>query len=109
VKLFHPGKSTDAPQFTFAAEEQTQRRAREVQLLVNLIEPDPKMQPWFLSDEAGLDDIGGFDDLEIRRKLEAYFKVPVRSNLESPLWQLVDLLKAEFPGWPDDPPEEEQR
>ena len=87
-----------------AAAEKTQQREREVQLLVNVIEPDPKMQPWFLSDESGLFDIGGYDDAEIARRLTSYFGRPVRSDLNAPLWKLVDLLKEEFPGWPDDPP-----
>ena len=106
MKLFRPGARTEAPQFTFAADEKTLARAREVQLLINVIEPDPKMQPWFLSDVATLDDIGGYEVGEIARRITGYFRRPVKSALDAPLWRLVDLLKEEFPGWPDEAPQE---
>jgi hypothetical protein len=101
MKLFRPGKKSDDLQFSFAADEKTRDRAREVQLLINVIEPNPEMQPWFLSDQAQLFDIGGHDDEEIRRKLSSHFRTQVRSDLSAPVWQLVDSLKHEFPGWPD--------
>jgi hypothetical protein len=82
--------------------------SREVQLLVNVIEPDPKMQPSFTSDEGRVFDIRSLEDKEIRERLAGYFCSPIRADLEAPLWRLVDLLKVEFPGWPDDPPWERQ-
>jgi len=104
MKLFRKGKSAREPEFTFSPNDETKRRSREIQLLVNLIEPDPKTQPWFISDEARAFDICSLEEDEIRRRLGAHFHRPIRSDLGAPLWKLVDLLKDEFPGWPDNPP-----
>jgi hypothetical protein len=107
VKLFGWGKSANEPEFTSSADDETKKRSREIQLLVNLIEPDPKMQPWFISDEGRVFDICSLEEDEIRRRLGVHFRGPIHSNLEAPLWKFVDLLKAEFPGWPDNPPWQE--
>jgi hypothetical protein len=104
MKLFRRGPDTPEPQFSFAPDGETVKRSREVQLLVNVIEPDPKMQPWFISDEGRVFDICSLQDEEIRGRLAGYFRGPIRADLEVPLWRLADLLKAEFPGWPDAPP-----
>jgi len=48
MKLFRRGKTAEERSFTFSADDETKKRSREIQLLINLIEPDPKMQPWFV-------------------------------------------------------------
>jgi len=45
-----------------APNSETQRRAREIQLLLNVVEPDPEYQPFLLTDEASL-----FDAVATRR------------------------------------------
>jgi hypothetical protein len=75
-------------------------RTRELQLLVNIIEPDPLYQPYFLSDEATLFDIGDEGTETIRKRLEAYFGSPLRFRiLPGRLWKLVDEIKQLYPGW----------
>jgi hypothetical protein len=81
---------------------ETQRRNREIQILLNLIEPDPEYQPFLLTDEACIFDVSGADADTITSRLEFYFRRAIPVPLTTPLWQLVDALKASFPGWPDD-------
>ncbi len=63
--------------FEIAPDTEVQRRAREVQLLLNVIEPDPEYQPFVLTDEASVFDAVGHEEDEIRRRLELYFGLPV--------------------------------
>ena len=86
----------------YASTSDTERRAREVQLLVNLAEPDPEYQPFFLSDEASLYDAVGTDPADIQRRFDAYFGERLPVSLGLPVYQLVDAIKALRPGWPDD-------
>ncbi|WP_444938779.1 hypothetical protein [Microbulbifer sp. JMSA002] len=81
-------------------------RHREVQLLINIIEPDPEFQPSFVSDLASLDDITGQMGEEIEEKIRFYFKGDLPAPLTTPIWQYVDIIKKCYPGWPDEwPPE----
>ena len=75
---------------------------REVQLLLNVVEPDPEYQPFVLTDEASVFDAVGHDEDEIRRRLELYFGRPVALDLSVPLWRLVDEIRAWRPGWPEE-------
>ena len=45
--------------FEIAPDTEIQRWAREVQFLLNVIEPDPEYQPFVLTDEASLFDAVG--------------------------------------------------
>jgi hypothetical protein len=79
-------------------------RAREIQLLVNVVAPDPRYQPWYLADGTTLFDIRDYTQSEqtIRQRLEGYFGRPLLfdAQLNLPLWQLVDEIKKLYPGWP---------
>jgi hypothetical protein len=88
----------------FAAGSEIQRRAREIQIIVNLLVPDAQMQPWFISDESGISEIGLLDPETIKLRLESYFGRPHNLSLDLPLWRLVDQIKEIYPGWPDDWP-----
>ena len=101
MKLFKSRK--EEPRIEFASASETQKRARQIHLLVNVIVPDPTVQPWFVSDEASALDICSLEEDEIRRRLSGYFPQPIQLNLRLPLWQLVDALAQQFPGWPDEP------
>ena len=86
----------------YAATVEVDRRSREVRLLLNLMEPDPEYQPFFLSDEASALDAVGTQPEVIQARLEFYLKRPLPVPLATPLWQLVDAVKELCPGWPDD-------
>jgi hypothetical protein len=88
--------------FEIAPDTEVQRRVREVQLLLNVIEPDPEYQPFVLTDEASVFDAVGHEEDEIRRRLEFHFGQPVALDLSVPLWQLVDDIRAWRPGWPEE-------
>lgn len=92
--------------FQLAGFVEIEKRRREVQLLVNIVEPDPEYQPLFISDESSLYDVTGKDVSEIDADIRHYFKGDLPGKLGIPLWQLIDLIKQRYPGWPDDwPPE----
>jgi hypothetical protein len=86
----------------FAETSETDRRQREVRLLVNVAEPDPELQPFFLSDEANLYDAVGTSPDDIQRRFDAYFGERLPVSLGLPLFQLVDAIRVLRPAWPDD-------
>jgi hypothetical protein len=45
-------------QIELARSIETEARKREVQLLINISEPDPQYQPLILTDEASILDVG---------------------------------------------------
>ena len=81
-----------------------QLRASEIELLVNIIAPDPRCQPWYLADGADLFAVRDQGVKIIRPRLEGYFGKPLRFEIRQgqPLWQLVDEIKKLYPGWPDE-------
>lgn len=83
---------------------ETELRAREVQLLVNVIEPDPDLQAFLITDEASSLDVSSHSSEIVRSRLEAYLKRPLPVSLTTPLWILVDAIRREMPGWPDTGP-----
>jgi hypothetical protein len=82
---------------------ETELRQREIQLLINIAEPDPEYQPFVVTDEASLLDAVGTEPDEIAKRLEAYFGAPLRLDLRAPIWRLVDAIKRLRPDWPDEP------
>ena len=86
-----------------APSTETEARKREVQLLINLVEPDPVYQPFVLTDEASLLDAVPTEPDEISRRLNAYFGADLALDLGSPVWRLVDHIKRLRPGWPEEP------
>ena len=85
----------------FTGDPETRKRAREVQLLVNIIEPDPEYQPAFVSDEATLLDCLGTPEDEMLKRLAAHFGSQFDHDLRQPVWKFVDQLKVSYIGWPD--------
>jgi hypothetical protein len=81
---------------------QTDARRREIQLLINLVEPDPLYQPMILTDEASFFDAVGADEETMTRRLNFYFGDAIELNVHLPLWKLVDDIKRQRPGWPED-------
>jgi len=90
----------------FAESQETEKRDREVRLIINIVEPDPEYQPMFISDEACFYDITGKNEKEIEENLRFYFKGELPAELSTPIWQFIEIVKQRYPGWPDDwPPE----
>jgi len=85
-------------------DSEVKQRSREMQIIVNVIEPDPQLQPYFLSDRASVFEVSAESEDTIRNRLEVYFKEPLKFSIDQPLWKLVDELKKAFPGWPDNWP-----
>ncbi|MDI9613432.1 MAG: hypothetical protein QM330_10380 [Acidobacteriota bacterium] len=85
-----------------ASSSETEERKREIQLLINIAEPDPQYQPFILTDEASLLDAVGTEPTEIARRLDTYFDMEMRLDLSLPLWRLVDRIKQLLPQWPGD-------
>ena len=83
--------------------EEGSKRAREMQLLINVIAPDPRYQPYYLADDATLLDVRDQQSHIIHQRLEGYFGSPLLHKLfvNKPIWQLVDELRDLYPGWPD--------
>jgi hypothetical protein len=52
---------------------ETEARRREVQLIINVVEPDPEYQPFILTDEATLLDAVATEPREVTSRLNAYF------------------------------------
>ena len=90
----------------FAESDEIESRAREVQLIINVVEPDPEYQPTFISDEACFYDITGKDEKEVEANLRHYFKGELPAQLNTPVWQFIEIVKRRYPGWPENwPPE----
>ena len=86
-----------------APSSETEARRREVQLIVNVVEPDPQYQPFILTDDASLLDAVATEPSEISRRLIAYFGTDLGLDLGTPVWRLVDHIRQLRPGWPDEP------
>ena len=92
--------------FELAESTEIEKREREIQLIINVVEPDPEYQPMFISDEATFFDITGQLETEIEEKLRFYFKGELPAPINVPFWQFVDLVKNKYPKRPDNwPPE----
>lgn len=98
-----PARLTDVPHLKIAASVETEARKREVQLLINISEPDPQYQPLIVTDEAALLDVVGTDPGELSRRINTYFGRDLGLDLRLPVWRLVDHIKQLLPRWPDDP------
>jgi hypothetical protein len=94
--------SDQRKKITLADQTETEARAREIQLLINIAEPDPEYQPFITTDDASLLDSVGTAPADIQRRLEAYFGEPVTIPLTTPLWRFVDMIRERRPEWPED-------
>jgi hypothetical protein len=88
--------------FEIADDTETQARAREVQVLLNIVEPDPQYQPFILTDETCLFDAVATDEDEMLRRLALRFRGVFSFSFRQPVWKLVDEIKSVYPSWPDD-------
>src|SRR5260370_42397894 len=86
--------------FELADQTETDTRQREIQLLLNIVEPDPNYQPFILTDEASLFSALGSDEETIRRRLNSYFGGVIDLQLDCPMWKLVAAIKRQRPDWP---------
>jgi len=94
--------TSSPPNIELAPSTETVARGREVQLLINIAEPDPELQPFSLTDAASLLDAVPTSPDDILRRFDAYFRADLELDLALPLWRLVDKIKRLRPGWPDD-------
>jgi hypothetical protein len=85
-----------------ASSVETEARRREIQLLINIAEPDPQYQPFILTDEASILDAISTEPTTIARRFDTYFDMEMKLDLSLPLWRLVDRIKQLLPQWPDD-------
>ncbi len=85
-----------------ASQLETELRRREIQLLINIAEPDPEYQPLLLTDEASIFSAVGTDKSAIKKRMSCYFGEGLELPLHLPLWQLVDRVRQLRPGWPED-------
>ncbi|MBZ9610080.1 hypothetical protein [Rheinheimera maricola] len=72
-----------------------------MQLLVNIVEPDPENQPFFISNESSLYDVSGKDEseIEIEADIKHYFEGDFPRKLGMPIWQFIDLINQRYPSW----------
>jgi hypothetical protein len=76
-------------------------REREIQLIINIVEPDPEYQGPLVTDEATLLDAVGVDEGTMAQRLKLHFGADFDLSLRLPLWKLVDAIKTRHPDWPD--------
>jgi hypothetical protein len=74
----------------------------KIQLLINIVSPDPRYQPWYLYDSATIFDVRELNETTVRPRLEGYFGKTFDLDLSTALGELVDQIKDRYPGWPDD-------
>ena len=94
--------TSSPPNIELAPSTETVARGREVQLLINIAEPDPELQPFALTDAASLLDVVPTSPADMHRRFDAYFKADLELDLALPVWRLVDKIKRLRPGWPND-------
>ena len=87
----------------FDGTDKVEKYQREMQLLINLVEPDPEFQPAFVGDSACLFDCVGTDETVTLQRLKEYFGESFAFPLSTPMPKLVQILKNAYHGWPDEP------
>jgi len=88
----------------YAPTIEVESRVREVQLLINIVQPDPEYQPFFVSDESTLFDFATEGRSVVEARLEAYLRRSLPIPITSPIWQVADAISAVCRGWPDEWP-----
>ena len=86
----------------FNSENEIHRRSREINIIINLLQPDPCFQPIILGNDTTVFDVTHETEEDIKKKFELYFGASFNFPLNQPLWTLIDKIKQAFPGWPDD-------
>jgi hypothetical protein len=92
----------EGKKFELAPQVETELRRREIQLLINIAEPDPQYQPFLLTDEASIFSAVGTDESVIKNRMTFYFGENLELPLHLPLWRLVDRVRKLRPGWPEE-------
>jgi hypothetical protein len=80
---------------------QVNERKRELQLILNIIQPDPEHQPLVVYDATCFNNVTWQNIKEIEERLRFYFKGDLPASLATPIWQFIDEVKLQYPGWPD--------
>jgi len=86
--------------FELTPDNKTRLYRREIQLLINIQQPDPEYQPILITDESVVFDLVTEDEKTIRKRFELYFEQPFRYNLKQPMWKLVEDIQRQQPDWP---------
>jgi len=86
--------------FEFAPNYKTQLYRREIQLLINIQQPDPEYQPILITDRSIIFDIVTANEKIIRDRFSDYFEQPFSYNLSQPLWKLIEEIRLRQPDWP---------
>ncbi len=94
--------SKDNPPLEFGSNEKLKGRDRELRTLINILEPDPEYQPFFLADDATVFEITWESEGEIIRRLKCYFGGGFDVPVHLPLWEFIDKIRGQFPEWPED-------
>ncbi|CAH0535132.1 hypothetical protein VST7929_02793 [Vibrio stylophorae] len=84
----------------FEDNHHSQAVGREIQLLINLLEPDPALQPTWVSDEDCFFDICTLTRKEIEEKLRIYFRGELPADVSLPLWRFIAKVQEQYPSWP---------
>lgn len=87
--------------FVRGSTSETDRRSRELQLLLNIIEPDPVYQATIFDDIACALDVSPNSRSVVQERLECYLGFSLPGMLRMPLWRLVDAIAERCPGWPE--------
>ena len=73
---------------------------REIQLLINILQPDPEFQPLQITDNLRVFDVVTANEKIIRERFENHFEQPFTFELKQPLWKLVEDIRLRMPDWP---------
>jgi len=82
------------------ANYKTRLYRREIQLLINIQQPDPEYQPILVTDKSVIFDIVTTTVKVVRQRFTEYFEQPFTYNLNQPLWKLVEDIRLSQPDWP---------
>ena len=91
---------SDKIKFELASNDNTTRYRREIQLLINIQQPDPEYQPLLITDESIIFDFITDDESSIRNRFSDYFEQPFTLSLAQPIWKLVEQIQIQQPDWP---------
>jgi hypothetical protein len=85
----------------FGEQTELDRREREVQLILNVIEPDPHYQPLFISDQSLVCECSRNEEALVAERLRTHFGNNIEFDLNATIVEMVDSIKRQIRGWPD--------
>jgi len=74
---------------------------REIQILFNIVQPDPKLQPNPKRNSGSLEDCFELDEEVMAMRLKQYFGETFDLPTNLPLAKMVEELKINYKNWPD--------